>query len=31
MAFLKVDESDFRQVIAEEFKKKSIVILKFTS
>jgi len=31
MAFLEVDESDFQQVMAEEFKKKSIVILKFTS
>ncbi|MCF6310605.1 MAG: thioredoxin family protein [Sulfurimonas sp.] len=31
MAFIEVDESDFQQVIAQEFEKNNIVILKFGS
>ncbi len=31
MAFIEVDESDFQQVITEEFEKNNIVILKFGS
>ena len=31
MAFIEVDKSDFQQVIAEEFAKKQIVVLKFGS
>jgi thioredoxin 1 len=31
MAFFEVDESDFKEVIAEQFEKNNIVILKFGS